>query len=181
MLQRTFSYCLIAISLLTTGCATQIEKRVSVDATPEQTWAVLAEDFAQVSVWASEIEHSSGTASGHVPTTRSCETSIGGFKETVLEYDEVNRVLAYRAESEDMPGFVRELSNRWTLTPNPDGGTDIHMLLTADLSPLGKMMWPVMFTQLNGPVSRTVEDLEFYLENGQPHPRKLAAIAESGR
>lgn len=178
---RLLNTCVITVLFLTTGCATQIEKRVSIDATPEQTWAVLAEDFADVSAWASEIDHSTGTVQSGVPATRSCETSIGGFKETVLEYDETNRVLAYRAESDDMPSFVRELSNRWTLTPNADGGTDIHMLLNADLSPLGTIMWPVMYSQLNGPVSRTVEDLEYYLENGQPHPRKLAATEESGQ
>ncbi|MEM1099850.1 MAG: SRPBCC family protein [Planctomycetota bacterium] len=170
-----FSLTLAAGVLLLTGCASQIDKRFTVDAPPEHAWSVLAEDFADVSVWASEIGHSVGTQQNGTPATRSCETSIGTFKETVVEYDEDSRVLAYRAESDDMPGFVRELTNRWTLTANEEGGTEVQMQLNADLSGLGNLMWPMMYTQLNGPVTRTIEDFKYYVEHGTPHPRKLAA------
>ena len=159
----------------------QIRRQIDIDAPPERVWDVLGRRFDQVSRWASSVSHSSvrtdGAALKNAPCSgRVCETDLGPFEESIVEYDEDRQALAYEASGEKMPFFVRGLKNRWSLTPSADSGTRVAMLMTADLAfPFNLFMTPLMKLQMGRILTFAVEELKHYVETGEPHPRKLKA------
>lgn len=159
----------------------QIRRQITVDAPPEHVWEVLAHQFDQVSLWASSVSHSSvrtdGRPLGNAPCSgRVCETELGPFRESIVEYDENRSILAYEASGEKMPFFVKGLKNRWSLTKAAGSGTHVDMHMTANLAfPFNLFMTPLMKLQMGRILTFAVEELKHYVETGEPHPRKLKA------
>ena len=171
---------LLAVTLTLASCANTIEREFEIDAPIDSSWAVIGEDFGGVEKWASVIPSSYATVQDGVPTERVCESNIGSLKETVLEYDAEAHRVAYIAEVDDAPFFVSQLANSWTLTDNGRGGTTVRMEFDADLWPVfNVVMWPLMRGEFATLFDETVEELQYYVENGTPHPRKLEAIREA--
>jgi len=73
---------------------------------------------------------------------RVCEVSgFGAVDEQIIEYAPNLRAFACTAEAEKLPGFVKELKNRWTITPAAGERLLVTLKLTADITgPLGAVM-----------------------------------------
>ncbi|MEM1181790.1 MAG: SRPBCC family protein [Acidobacteriota bacterium] len=158
----------------------QIERHLTVQAPPNKVWDVLGRRFDEVHLWASSVERSAGAGPAQVPGAptagRTCQTELGPFKESIVEFDESNQVLAYTASGEKMPFFVKGLRNRWSLSAAPGGHTRVDMLMTADLAfPFSVFMAPVMKLQMGRILTFAIEELKYFVETGEPHPRKLRA------
>ena len=89
--------------------------------------------------------------------------------------DDAQHYLKYRAQIPTFPFFVRDVANRWQVERQGETSSQVHIHLTVDI-------WPV-FAQLIGPflkrkMSKTIdiglEELKYYAETGQIHPRKTA-------
>ncbi|MEM9292886.1 MAG: SRPBCC family protein [Acidobacteriota bacterium] len=165
----------------------QIQRQITIDASPEEVWQVLGHQFDQVSLWASSVSHSAARSDGKrvssAPASgRVCETDLGPFRESILEFDEERKVLAYEASGEKMPSFVHNLKNRWSLTALSGSRTRVDMLMTADLAfPFRLFMPPLMKLQMGRVLSFAIEELKHYVETGQPHPRKVKADLAAAR
>lgn len=158
--------------------------KVQVDAPSAQVWKVIAHDFHNVDQWASSVNHAAvrqaGPAPGGAPLAsagRACETSLGGFKETIVKYDERKQHLAYQAEGEKMPFFVKRMVNNWVVKPQGTKQSLVDMRLEVELMPvIGTMMKPMMKMQLGKVLREATEELKHFIETGKPHPRKVAAM-----
>ena len=165
----------------------QIERNLTIDATPDKVWEVLALRFDAVHEWASSVYQSSArpgkpAVPGAPAAGRTCETELGPFKESILEFDESTKTLAYSASGDKMPFFVTGLRNRWTLSAQAGGTTQVHMLMHADLSfPFNLFMAPMMKLQMGKVLSFAIEELKHYVETGEPHPRKAKADLAAAR
>ena len=118
----------------------EINKQLTIDAPVERVWSILADDFEHVYDWATGLESSDpnpkaprqadGNAGGRV-----CEAPGFGFSdERVVAYEPEQHVIAYSVDAEKVPGFVHDLTNRWTLRPHGAGsiaGTAVTMRLSA--------------------------------------------------
>ena len=159
----------------------QIQRNITVDATPDRVWEVLALRFGDVHEWASSVFHSSESQGkpsipGAPSAGRTCETELGPFEESIVEFDEAKKTLAYTASGEKMPFFVKGLRNRWALSARADGKTQVDMLMNADLAfPFNLFMAPLMKVQMGRVLTFAVEELKHFAETGRPHPRKLEA------
>lgn len=109
---------------------------VSVDA--KTAWKVVAEDFLEISQWARGVK--SSQANGATPDGingspyggRICDVAgIGRTEERITAYDADTRSLTYLITAEGLPSFVAEMSNTWTVTPNPAGGSNVKVELRA--------------------------------------------------
>ena len=77
-----------------------------------------------------------------------------------------------------MPFFVKRLQNNWAVKADGADGATVEMEMEATLLPVfAQLMGPILKRQFNTVVSETIEELKFYIENGRPHPRKIAAMA----
>jgi hypothetical protein len=46
----------------------------------------------------------------------------------------------------------------------------------SNIKPLGLLLWPLLRIGFGKFVGEIMEELQFYVENGKPHPRKVKAI-----
>ena len=159
----------------------QITRSIRIDAPAERVWDVLAHQFYDADKWLSSIYHSGERAS--VPTVgdfplhtggRSCDTSLGLFRETIQHYDENERSFGYSAEGDKMPFFVKHLQNNWTVSSDGPNRSTVDMRLEAKLLPVfAQLMGPVMKRQFGKVTTEAVEELKYYVETGRPHKRKV--------
>lgn len=153
-----------------------LKQVASVKATPDDVWTVLGRDFGGLSKWASMVSHAELSKSPDGATQRACSTSMGEFKETLVEFDEAERALAYRVDA-GLPPMVKQAVNRWSVTPTGDGSSVLQMRLEVQLQDSAPSSAGEMLKAQFGDVTRnTIEELAYYAANGKPHARKLAAL-----
>ena len=161
-----------------------IEKTLQINAPASHVWAVLAHDFHNAYKWASSINHSAvrhaGPPPGDAPfetAGRACQTSLGPIKETLEYYDEQARRFGYSAKGDKMPFFVKHLQNNWSVKANGPNRSTVVMAMEARLMPVfAQLMGPIMRKQFDTVLTEATEELKFYIEHGQPHPRKAEAM-----
>lgn len=95
---------------------TDIQRARTIAAPLEDIWNVLA-DFGSLSSWAANVDHScvlhSGRSGQPVGTARRVQVKRDALVERITEF-EPPRALAY--DIDGLPGRLRRVANRWTLT-----------------------------------------------------------------
>ena len=161
----------------------QIERQVTIDAPADEVWKVLAHRFGDVSKWASSVSRSTyepSTSGDTVGSERFCATSFGDLKETIVRYDEAGKSLSYRAEG--LPSVVTEGVNTWAVHPSGNNHSVVSMRAEMTLKPgIGLVVGPVMKLQLGKALGQVVDELKYYVETGQLHPRKIEARAKEAK
>jgi carbon monoxide dehydrogenase subunit G len=107
-----------------------IDRSRTIAAGPQAVWDVLA-DFASISAWADNIDHSCILNQGDEPlgTTRRVQIGRNALVETITEFDTL-RALAYAVDG--LPTRVRRFTNRWRLRPVGDG-TAVTLTSTVEI------------------------------------------------
>ena len=156
---------------------------ITIYASAKKVWHVLAHDFGNIGQWASAIPASQAVADLPVPKGakvggRVCSTAVPGFRdiqESFLSYDEQSMSFAYQA-TEGLPWFLKHAENHWVVRSlGPDTSlietraeTDVSLFPGLFLAPLFKLQMGRIGTQ-------SLEELKYFVEHDQPHPRKLKA------
>lgn len=156
-----------------------IEKEILVNKNIKAAWKVLGVEFSDAFKWASGVNHSEGSGdkfSGSSCSERGCSTTMGSIKEKLYEFSNENYSLAYEA-TEGMPSMVKYATNTWKLIEVGDHKCKLHIKMDIRLGGFfGSLLQPVMKMQMSKIGNHLVEEFAFYVENGQPHPRKLKAM-----
>ncbi len=160
----------------------EFRKSIVVDKSIDQVWEVLGNQYAEAYRWASGLYHSKGKGApvlqGATCDQRVCETDFGTVREKLRTLDAENYVLSYEV-MEGFPFFVDTGVNNWKLTPEA-GSTrvDIHLVITTK-GFVGSVMSPMLKWQMNKVLDNVLSDFKYYIEVGNPSPRKLAEMAKS--
>lgn len=159
-----------------------IEKEIIVNQSIEKAWKVLGTDFAKADQWASAVKHSEGKGAsfnGATCSERTCEiASMGKTQEKLLQFSNENHSLSYQVAG--MPSMVKSATNSWQLTALGEGQTKLHMRMDIQVGGLmGAMMKPMMKMKMSKMGNELVEEFKFYVEKGQPHPRKVKALKKA--
>jgi hypothetical protein len=156
-----------------------IEKEIVVNKGIENAWKVLGTEFANAYKWASAINHSEGKGAGFNGATcseRGCSTTMGGLKEKLLQFSNENHSLSYLAY-EGMPSVVKNAVNSWRLQSLGAKESKLQMKMDIKLGGfMGIMMQPMMKMMMSKMGNELMEEFKYYVENGQPHPRKVKAM-----
>ena len=156
-------------------------------------WQVLGRQFADVSVWASEVPASApvhgarenapgGPTAGAPCDGRVCTVATPGFdevREDLLAYDDDARSLTYRAAA-GMPGFVTEARNTWAVRDLGGGRSEARMTAEVQVRPGARVALPALAVLLRRLGRHTLADLDHYVVSGRPSPRKGRRGAASG-
>jgi hypothetical protein len=163
----------------------QISRVLNISAPIEKVWDIIAEDYENVGSWASAVQESRINP-GASPIGdsriggRICETDLGPFEETIKVFNSEKKELVYSAKGKAMPFFVKSLQGQWRLASMASGQTHIEMTFKADLSfPFSFLMGWMMKMQFAKAIGKTLEELVYYAEKGEVHPRKLSLIAKA--
>ena len=149
-----------------------------------EVWEILGNQYGEAYQWASGLYHSKAIGEprleGAACNNRDCETSQGKIKEVIRDFDPQNHVLAYEV-IEGFPFFIDMALNTWTLTEK-DNTTKVNMHLVMKTKGfVGALMTPMMKLQMNGVLKNVMDDFKYFVEKGQPSPRKAKEIAKLSR
>ncbi len=159
-----------------------IEKQVVINADIEKSWKILGVEFAHADRWASAVSHSEGKGasfSGATCSERSCSTTMGGLKEKLLDFSHEKHRLKYEV-AEGMPSMVRHATNDWQLTSIGGNQSRLTMVVEMEVGGLmGTLMKPMLRSKMSKMMAQLGEEFKYYVENGQPHARKLKVMRKA--
>jgi hypothetical protein len=162
----------------------QIKRQITINVSADKVWNILAHHFDHIGRWASAIPESRAVTDWPAPEGaevggRVCTPSVAGFgdiQEKFTYYDEQAMRFGYQAIGGGLPSFIKRAENNWTvrsLGPNQcvveaRGEIDLRLIPGLFLAPFLKL-------QMGRTGTQTFEELKYFIEHDQPHPRKLKA------
>ena len=159
---------------------------ITIDASADQVWDVIAHQFGRIGEWATAIP---GSTTITAPATvthsyvlveapvagRVCDTGIRAVPqvtETIVAYDEDARTLTYQATA-GMPAFVTLARNTWEVKPLSDGQAQVTYAGELEVrGVLGALARRLLLARVARDGQYLLEDLKHYAEHGEPSPRK---------
>jgi Polyketide cyclase / dehydrase and lipid transport len=112
-----------------------IHRARTIAARAQEVWDVLA-DFGSLSSWADNADHScilfSGPGGGAVGTARRVQIKRDTLVERIIEFDPPH-ALAY--DIEGLPGWVRKVTNRWTVAARAGDSAAVTLTSTVEIGP----------------------------------------------
>lgn len=165
----------------------ELRNEIIIEAPAERVWQALGERFMHVSEWAAPITASCPVGAGEpgVGATRSCNiapfgpVNAGVVKERLTRFD--RKAMAFEYEAlEGMPSFVGHAVNRWSVARVDDRRSQLRIHATLTLRGPMALLGCVIKWQLESGGAKVAEELKYFVENGKPHPRKLASRRSSG-
>jgi hypothetical protein len=152
---------------------------VEINKNIEDVWEVMGNQFGDIAKWVSLATSSKVGGSSKLPGVnygyRLLESRKGTAKHVLTSFDSANHSFSYDVP-EGTPGFVKTATASWTLTALKDGKTKMNVHFGIQLSGLfGFFLAPVAKKKLGTVSNNIIEEFKYYVENGKPHPRKLAA------
>jgi hypothetical protein len=158
--------------------------RIVIHAPATKVWRVLAHEFDAIGHWASAIPVSRGLPEVPAPPgapvgARVCATAVPGFgeiRETFTSYDEDAMRFAYEA-TEGRPWFIKRAENHWRVRSLTPSTSEVEAQAEVEVSLFpGVFLAPLMKLQLGRTGVQTFEELKYYLEHDQVHPRNMKAL-----
>jgi Polyketide cyclase / dehydrase and lipid transport len=159
----------------------QLKSHMTINASAKKVWRVLAHDFDTIGQWASAIPTSQAVTDLSAPAGaqvggRVCATAVPGFadvQETFTYYDEPSMRFGYQA-TEGRPWFLKHAENHWVVRSLGPHTSLVEARAELDVSLFpGLFLAPLLKLHMGRVGVRSFEELKYYVEHDQPHPRKL--------
>lgn len=159
-------------------------KEIIIEKPADQVWEVLGNQYGEAYKWASGINHSSSYGKAELTqancNNRTCELPSGKIEEVIRVFDPNNHVLEYEV-IQGFPFFVESGVNHWELA-SLGSRTKVHMHLTITTKGImGKVMGPMMKSQMAKATKSVLYDLKHYVETGKASPEKTNEMAKISR
>jgi Polyketide cyclase / dehydrase and lipid transport len=163
----------------------QAQMQTTINAPASKVWSVLAHEFDKIDRWSSGITESIAITDGSIPegvavSGRVClspKSSMGidEVREDFTYYDEQSMRFGYKAA--DLPSFIKSAENNWSVRSLEENKSIVEFNAVLEvgflLGLLIQVLKPILLKSLGG---NTLEELKYYVENDEAHPRKLKAI-----
>jgi hypothetical protein len=156
---------------------------VTINASAKEVWHILAHDFGNIGQWASAIPTSKVVADLPIPEGaevggRICSTAVPGFSdvhESSMYYEEQSMRMGYQA-TKGRPWFLKHAENHWAVRSLGQHTSLVETRAETDVSLFpGFFLAPLFKFQIGRIGAQSLEELKYYVEHDQPHPRKLKA------
>ena len=165
----------------------KLTNKFLVNQSVSRVWAVMADDFINISKWASSIAESkendelttvplsNAPVAGRVCTA----PGYGDVHETITYFNSDAKEFHYTASASDMPKFVTNLENRWSFKAVSEDVTEVktHATITMKDFP-GYLAAPFLKLRMNHMAKVFADELKYYVETGEIPETKLRAIAK---
>ena len=138
---------------------------------------MVKDKYVDIGDWSSAIDVSEpADAPGEVGvgTARTCSTTLGTVKETVVVLDDESHTLTFRADW--MPWFIKLAQNTFQLRALDAGRTQVTMDGEVRIKGALIFMLPMMRMKVGRIVTSVLGDLKTYVETGKVHERKTRSL-----
>lgn len=158
----------------------KFKEEVVINKPINDVWEVLGNQFTEPHLWATNFKTSKGGGepklSGLSYRHRATTTENGENWQELDAFDPDNYVLSYHI-SKGVPSIASSAIGTWKLSQISESQTQLHVdfsLKTKGL--LGILISPIVSKKVGQASAEIVEEFKYYVENEQPHPRKLEAV-----
>ena len=161
----------------------EIISKITVQASAERAWQVLAEQYGEAATWTSALESTILTGKLGVGAIRTCHSkAIGPFpasvvEEQLIEFNPEEYKFTYIAEK-GLPSIFKSATNAWFIEPLNSQSCNItsHATLKASLwiFPIA-WIFPIIIKR---DLKTIFDEMAYYIERGEIHPRKVQANLE---
>lgn len=164
-----------------------IRKSIQINAPANKVWQLVAHEFENVSKWASDVGYSEKTSDRIVPkgadvSGRVCTSKYGDIREGFIHFDEDGMTFTYDAEGEAVPFFIRRTTNTWKVEAKGEQMCIVSFQPEVDFIPvMGLIVGFPMRRFMSTVLKNTLEELKYFVETGNVHPRKEQAIVKARR
>lgn len=167
----------------------QLIGQIDINAPASKVWRILAHEFGSIGQWASAIPQSEAVTDlpppdGAAICGRTCSAAVPGFstvREQFTYYDEQAMRFGYQA-ADGRPVFLTHAENNWQVRALTSQTSVVEVRAELDLRLFpGVLLAPLLKLQMDRIGSQNLEELKYYVEHDQPHPRKLKAQRKQGR
>jgi hypothetical protein len=156
----------------------KIIKELSINKPIADVWEVLGNQFGAIDQWASLISKSEVSGEPKFPgvsfTFRSTETEKGPTKQELTSWNPEQHALSYKAIA-GTPGFFKSVTASWSLTLMDQSTTKLTLDFEVKFKGIAAILTPLVKMKLGKIGDTLLDDFKYYVENGKPHPRKVAA------
>ena len=168
--------------------AIAIDKTDTINASADRIWTILADEFADVSNWASAVDHSeahdkAAAPAGATSGGRTCQVPGFGFTdERFTHYDEANKTFSFSIEAEKIPGFFKNMESTWKVVSTGPDTSKVTTKIAGEATGLrGALVSPIMKRKFSNLLDQGYKDLKTYAETGQVSDAKREAQAKQAR
>lgn len=160
-----------------------MKDQAMINAPAQKVWHILAHEFGSVGKWASSIPKSQAVPEipapkGAMVGGRVCATAVPGVpavREMFTYYDEQSMRFGYEP-TEGRPWFIKHAENHWLVRSIEPETSLVESHAELDIAFLpGVFVAPLLKLFLGRVGAQFFEELKYYAEHDQPHPRKLKA------
>ena len=160
-------------------------KKVTINKPIQEVWRVWAEKFDKAQDWMAVVVHSfekkEGNKTENSPMIgRICEFSAkeNGPKvlEDILQYDEKKYLMDIKVVPQNVPLPLKYNLLKSSMRKVSDQQTEITLDISPVISWKGYLLYPLLRGGLSKSFNELLEELKYFLEKGQPHPRKLSKM-----
>ena len=161
---------------------TQMKFQITINAPAHKVWQIWAREFDHIGRWAAAIEES--CADTNIPAPDGAEMGgrvcsaqgFGDVREEFTYYDEASMRFGYKATKGLPAWLIKRAENNCSVHPLGPNKCMIKSRGEIDYALIpGLFLMPVFKFQLSRIADRLFEELKYYAEQDQPHPRKLQA------
>ncbi len=148
-------------------------------------WHILAHDFDKNYVWMSSVFHTDlrtegETAKGAPLNGRVCNLSTeeGGLAadEKITFFDDENMVIEFHVviKNKKLPVISNDVKVK--VVSLSENSCEVVWEAEPTLRTIGKILSPLLKLGLNKAFKEILEELKYFAETGNPHPRKVKAM-----
>lgn len=159
----------------------KMKAEIVVEASAVEAWRVLGEGFGDVGELLTMLDRT--TLDGELGVGAVRTVYFEGAKsvtETLTVFDREAMALEYVSEDNQPPGIKRG-RNHWTVEALGAERARIQSEITIDLSWWAWPLGPLMRLAMRSIIKKLSEELKYAVEEGVPHPRKVAQRQAAGK
>ncbi len=154
----------------------QTRTALIINCSSADVWAIMGKQFSDVHLWSSNFKASKpgGTEkfSGIDYSFRATQTDRGETIQVLDTFDSENYRLAYHI-TKGIPTIAKSASAVWSLRPINSNQTEVILEFDMEVkNAIGYLLSPLIKLKIAKSAREIAEELKYYMENGNVHPRK---------
>ncbi|MEM8861734.1 MAG: SRPBCC family protein [Chloroflexota bacterium] len=156
-----------------------LKAELKINASASRVWQIVGHEFAEIERWSSGIGASRAATEGKKP--EGCDISgryCDNIQEELTHYSDEKMRFGYVMVNP--PFFLKSIGNNWQVR---EVGLDQSIVEFQPEIECSFGWWLILapLVRVGGPwmANRVLDELKYYVETGEPHPRKAKALSRA--
>lgn len=161
-------------------------RKIEINKPVEDVWQVLAVDFDKIGDWSSLVPKSVASNNGELAEGAHCTGRVCDLSNKPNGPQAIEDITYFDGKSHTLKFDIIPINSNLPVVKNKvtaklnekaNGKTEVIWNSDLTLSTVGKVLQPAIKLGVKKGFDQLLEEMKYYLENGEAHPRKIKAVA----